>query len=53
MFKKKSLVNTKIQFKEKQDSKKDKRELEGEKYLETKLSNVQEFEKPAEFIQKK
>ena len=49
---KKSLVNTKIQFKEKQDSKKDKRELEGEKYLETKLSNVQEFEKPAEFIQK-
>ena len=49
---KKPLVNTKIQFKEKQDSKKDKRELEGEKYLETKLSNVQEFEKPAEFIQK-
>ena len=49
---KKPLINTKIQFKEKQDSKKDKRELEGEKYLETKLSNVQEFEKPAEFIQK-
>ena len=49
---KKPLVNTKTQFKEKQDSKKDKRELEGEKYLETKLSNVQEFEKPAEFIQK-
>ena len=35
------------------DSKKDKRELEGEKYLETKLSaNVQSFEKPSEFIQK-
>ena len=49
---KKPLVNTKTQFKEKQDSKKDKRELEGEKYLETKLSNVQKFEKPAEFIQK-
>ena len=45
-------VNTKSQFKEKEDSKKDKRELEGEKYLETKLSNVQEFEKPSEFIQK-
>ena len=45
-------VNTKLQFKEKEDSKKDKRELEGEKYLETKLSNVQEFEKPSEFIQK-
>ncbi len=45
-------VNTKAQFKEKEDSKKDKRELEGEKYLETKLSNVQEFEKPSEFIQK-
>ena len=45
-------VNTKVQFKEKEDSKKDKRELEGEKYLETKLSNVQEFEKPSEFIQK-
>ena len=35
------------------DSKKNKRELEGEKYLETKLSaNVQSFEKPSEFIQK-
>ena len=45
-------INTKSQFKEKEDSKKDKRELEGEKYLETKLSNVQEFEKPSEFIQK-
>ena len=45
-------VNTKVQFKKKEDSKKDKRELEGEKYLETKLSNVQEFEKPSEFIQK-
>ena len=45
-------VNTKSQFKTKEDSKKDKRELEGEKYLETKLSNVQEFEKPSEFIQK-
>ena len=45
-------VNTKSQFKEKEDSKKNKRELEGEKYLETKLSNVQEFEKPSEFIQK-
>ena len=49
---KKPPANTRTQFKEKQDSKKDKRELEGEKYLETKLSNVQEFEKPAEFIQK-
>ena len=45
-------INIKSQFKEKEDSKKDKRELEGEKYLETKLSNVQEFEKPSEFIQK-
>ena len=35
------------------DSKKNKRELEGEKYLETKLSaNVQSFEKPSEFIKK-
>ena len=49
---KKPLVNSKTQFKEKEDSKRDKRELEGEKYLETKLSNVQEFEKPTEFIQK-
>ena len=49
---KKPLVNAKTQFKEKENSKKDKRELEGEKYLETKLSNVQEFEKPTEFIQK-
>ena len=45
-------INTKSQFKEKEDSKKDKRELEGEKYLETKLSNVQEFEKPSAIIQK-
>lgn len=49
---KKPSVNPKTQFKEKEDSKKNKRELEGEKYLEAKLSNVQEFEKPAEFIQK-
>ena len=36
-----------------EDSKKNKRELEGEKFLETKLSaNVQSFEKPSEFIQK-
>mgnify|MGYP001214979604 FL=1 len=35
------------------DNKKQKRELEGEKYLETKLSsNVQNFEKPNEFVQK-
>ena len=35
------------------DNKKQKRELEGEKYLETKLSsNVQSFEKPSEFVQK-
>ena len=35
------------------DNKKEKRELEGEKYLESKLSsNVQSFEKPSEFIQK-
>ena len=35
------------------DSKKNKRELEGEKYLETKLyANFQSFEKPSEFIQK-
>ncbi len=37
----------------KDDNKKQKRELEGEKYLETKLSsNVQSFEKPSEFVQK-
>ena len=35
------------------DNKKQKRELEGEKYLETKLStNVQSFEKPSEFVKK-
>ena len=35
------------------DNKKEKRELEGEKYLETKLStNVQSFEKPSEFVKK-
>ena len=43
---------SKSSFKSKVDSKKNKRELEGEKFLETKLTNVQEFEKPTEFIQK-
>ena len=43
---------SKPSFKSKADSKKNKRELEGEKFLETKLTNVQEFEKPTEFIQK-
>ena len=34
------------------DSKLDKKEQEGEKYLESQLASVQKFEKPAEFVQK-
>ena len=34
------------------DTKLDKKEQEGEKYLESQLASVQKFEKPAEFIQK-
>ncbi len=34
------------------DSKLDKKEQEGEKFLESQLASVQKFEKPAEFIQK-
>ena len=34
------------------DSKLDKKEQEGEKFLESQLSSVQKFEKPTEFVQK-
>ncbi len=34
------------------DSKLDKKEQEGERYLESQLASVQKFEKPAEFVQK-
>ncbi|MDA9636233.1 translation initiation factor IF-2 [SAR86 cluster bacterium] len=49
---KKTFIPSKPLFRSKADSKKNKRELEGERFLETKLSNVQEFERPTEFIQK-
>ena len=50
--KKTSYAPSRPAFRSKADSKKNKRELEGERFLETKLSNVQEFERPTEFIQK-
>jgi translation initiation factor IF-2 len=50
--KKTSYTPSRPAFRSKADSKKNKRELEGERFLETKLSNVQEFERPTEFLKK-